>query len=62
MTVEVDRPVGIDIVVANELIERRANLYKILYPKCNMICGDITNENIFNKIISSSENIEFLIA
>lgn len=53
---------GIDIVVANELIERRANLYKILYPKCNMICGDITNENIFNKIISSSENIEFLIA
>jgi hypothetical protein len=27
-----------------------------------MICGDITNENIFNKIISSSENIEFLIA
>lgn len=53
---------GINIVVANELVEKRANLYKELYPKCNMICGDITDANIFNKIIHSSKNIEFLIA
>ena len=53
---------GINIVVANELVEKRANLYKTLYPKCNMICGDITDESIFKKIINASQNIEFLIA
>ena len=42
--------IGIDIVVANELIERRANLYKAISPETDVICGDITDKNIFNKI------------
>lgn len=54
--------VGIDIVVANEIIEKRAQLYKHLYPTCNMICGDIRDDNIFDQIISNSKNVEFLIA
>lgn len=53
---------GIEIVVANELIERRATLHNKLYPKCNTICGDITNPTVFNSIIKESKGIEFLLA
>lgn len=56
--------VGINIKVSNELLEKRANLYKSLYPSCNVITGDITNKKIFDQIIkeAKSENIEFIIA
>ena len=56
--------VGLNIVVANELIEDRGNFYKHLYPKCEMIIGDITDSNIYNAIISSAKakNVEFLMA
>ncbi len=55
--------IGIDIVVANELLEKRANLYQEIYPHSTMICGDITNTNIFQKIIENSPNkLDFLIA
>ena len=55
---------GICIKVSNELIEKRANFYKHLYPDVNMICGDITEENIFNKLIDEykKNDCEFLIA
>ena len=33
---------GIDILVANELIKQRADLYKAISPETNVICGDIT--------------------
>lgn len=45
--------IGFDVVVANELIERRATLYSKIYPKTQMICGDITSNNIKAKIIDS---------
>ncbi len=56
--------VGIDITVANELLQPRADFYKHLYPNCNMICGDITDISIYNKIISLAKqsNVEFIIA
>lgn len=53
---------GINIQVANEIIPRRAELYKKLYPECNMINGDITDETIFQKIIKSAKGVEFMIA
>lgn len=53
---------GVDIVVANELIERRANLYRALYPGCNMICGDITDPEVFDSILKAAKGIEFMIA
>ena len=53
---------GIDVVVANELIEKRAKLHEDLYPSCKMICGDINDQNIFNQIISESQGVEFIIA
>lgn len=56
--------VGINIVVANELLSERARFYRHLYPSCEMIEGDITDCNIYKEIIASAEkhNVEFLIA
>ena len=55
---------NIKIVCANELLEKRAKFYRHLYPNVNMICGDITDNNIFNKIVEEykKNNCEFLIA
>lgn len=56
--------VGVDIVVANELLPERAKFYEHLYPDCRMICGDITKEEIYDEVIeiSRANNVEFLIA
>ena len=58
------KDVGIDIVVANEIVEKRAKFYKHLYPSCDMITGDITSEEIQDEIIikSKQNNVEFIIA
>jgi len=55
---------NIDIVVANELLTNRAEFYRSIYNDCNMIDGDITDINIFNKVLceAKSNNCEFLIA
>ena len=54
---------GIDILVANELLEKRANLYETIYPESTVVCGDISDENVFNKIISACpKKIDFLLA
>ncbi|EQC68795.1 Modification methylase HgaIA (Cytosine-specificmethyltransferase HgaIA) [Streptococcus sp. HSISB1] len=54
----------IDIIVANELIEKRALLHRKLYPSCDVVIGDITDKNIYKKIIDSvnKEKIDFIIA
>ncbi len=54
--------IGIDIETANEIVPRRAELYRKIYPHCDMICGDITNSEIFQSIIESAKGSEFLIA
>lgn len=53
---------GVDIICANELLEKRANLYKKLYPNTNMICGDIRDREIYKDVIKNSNGIDFLIA
>lgn len=55
---------GIEIVIANEIDDKRASFYSHLYPNCEVICGDITDKEVFDKIIlkSKQKNIEFLIA
>ncbi len=55
---------GMEVVVANELIERRAKLYSEIYPKTNMICGDITDSNIMNRIVKEckKQGIEIVMA
>lgn len=56
--------IGISIVTANEINESRALFYKHLYPKTDMIVGDITNDVVINKIITSCKKnkVDFLIA
>ncbi len=55
---------GIDIKVANELLPKRAQLYSYFYKDCQMICGDITHKEIFNKVNQAikNNNCKFLIA
>lgn len=56
--------VGVNIVVANELLDERGRFYKHLYPECDTIIGDITSNDIYNQIINKSRelNVEFLMA
>mgnify|MGYP001625244088 FL=1 len=57
------KDMGIDIVVANELVKQRADLYQAIYPDCKMICGDITNPSVFEEIMQASpEKLDFLLA
>ena len=57
------KDVGIDISVANELLQDRANLYSKIYPDSKMISGDILDDNIFKNILThTNENLDFLIA
>lgn len=55
---------GINIVAANELLPERAKFYSHIYPHSKMICGDITEPKIFNKMIKifTDNNCKFLLA
>jgi len=55
---------NIDIVVANELLEKRAQFHSEMHPTCRMICGDITNENIYQEVLQNAKEkkCDFLIA
>ncbi|MEY8257491.1 DNA cytosine methyltransferase [Erysipelotrichaceae bacterium 66-17] len=52
------KEIGQDVVVANELIERRANLYKDIYPETEMISGDITDDCVFSRIMSRCHDMK----
>ncbi len=57
------KDIGIDIVLANELLEKRVKLYKHLYPDTNVICGDIQDKNIKSEILSNiTDDIKLLVA
>lgn len=57
------KSIGFDVVLANELIKKRADFYTHMY-KNKMICGDITNKDIYNDIINRSKElgVNFIIA
>lgn len=54
----------IEVVGANELIEKRAECYEFFHPNTEMYCGDITKESTKDKIIeiAKKENATMLIA
>ncbi len=55
--------VGVHVSVANELVSKRAELYKSLYSDTHMIQGDISNLNTFKSILEASEGkVDFLLA
>ncbi|MCL1946495.1 MAG: DNA cytosine methyltransferase [Chitinivibrionia bacterium] len=46
---------AVEVVVANELISRRAECYSHLHPKTKMICGDITLDKIKNAVLEEAK-------
>lgn len=57
------KDLGIDIVVANELLSERARLYQCQYPDTRMVCGDITKEEVYAEVVRlSPEHVDFLLA
>lgn len=56
--------VGVDILIANELIEDRARFYSDIYQDSHMIVGDITNEELRTKIVDEAINkgVDFILA
>ncbi len=57
------KELGVSIIVANELIKKRADVYKILHPETSMIIGDIRDEGVVKKIKHfKKEKPELLIA
>ena len=55
---------GIDVVVANELIENRAKFYSENHPDSHMIIGDCTADEIKEEFIREMQekNVRFLVA
>lgn len=55
---------GFEAVIANEIIERRALLYSRIYPSTNMICGDITDQKTYDRLVAlcKEEGIDVLMA
>ncbi|EAI6218788.1 DNA cytosine methyltransferase [Campylobacter upsaliensis] len=54
---------GIDIVVANELLEERAKLYKQHHKNSKMVCGDILDDRVFEAILKyAPKQLDFLLA
>lgn len=55
---------NIHIKVANELLEKRCDIYKYINKKTEIIAGDISNDIVFEKTMHSAlrNNCEFIIA
>lgn len=55
---------NINVVVANELLEKRVEFYKEHHKNCNIIQGDITDKDIFNQILDEAKKnkCDFLLA
>ena len=57
------KDVGIDIKVANELLQKRADLYRAINPETTVVCGDITKDEVFSEIIASCPpKVDFILA
>ena len=56
--------IGIDIVLANEIEEKRCMFFSFQYPQTEMIVGDIRNQEIQNKIcqLSKAKGVDFIMA
>lgn len=56
--------VGIDMLIANELVPQRARFYSDVYPKTHMICGDITKEETRDAIVKEAieKQVNFIMA
>ena len=46
--------IGVEMLLANELLPQRAKFYSDVYPKTHMICGDITKEETRDAIVNEA--------
>ena len=46
---------GVDVKVASELLPERVAFYRHLYPNTAMFQGDITEPDIFSKVITAAK-------
>lgn len=55
--------IGIDILVANELVQSRAETHKLIYPDCEMVNRDITKQETRDLIVQKcrNKNIEMIL-
>lgn len=58
------KDIGVDIVLANELLKERARFYSCVYPHVEMICGDICDESVRDDIVKKAidKGVDFIIA
>lgn len=58
------KEINIEVVAANELIEKRSKLYSYLHKESKMINGDISNEEVYNELLNQAKinNCKLLIA
>lgn len=58
------KQIGVDMLVANELIEERARFYQDVYPDTHMITGDITNDDLRTSIVGEAQKkkVNFVMA
>lgn len=57
------KDIDIDVVCAAELIEKRAKLYQHLYPKSNVVIGDISQKEVKDEISAFITNdVKLLLA
>lgn len=47
--------IDVEVVAANELLEKRAACYRYFYPQVDMYCGDITLDDTIQYMISAAE-------
>lgn len=52
----------IQVVLANEIADKRASFYTFLYPDVHMVTGDIRDTKVKSKILDYSMNCDLLIA
>lgn len=58
------KQIGVDILIANELIDKRARFYADVYRDTQMIVGDITDDDLRCQIVNAAINadVDFIIA
>ena len=58
------KDIGISTVLANEIEPKRCKTYEFFHPETEVICGDITDKKVKDKILSSAKKykIDLVIA
>jgi DNA (cytosine-5)-methyltransferase 1 len=56
--------IGFNVVLANEFVPRRMDLYSKIYPHVKTICGDFFDSNIFQEIVNETLklNVDIIMA